>query len=1202
VSAKIRSLSEFQARILNSQQEANKSPSSAEIIATLRYFQCTLVSFLKDLPPDAQIGFVRRYSSDSNRLNLCPNLNYSGLFYAINNLLDVFHLIPASHKDIAEAILETLKALIPFLDRDSLDQLPILLASQLGVFPAELHKSIVHVIADCLLPFSLTSDSITRISIPALLMLIFQHTPDPTLHTWIIEAAMAQTENIYGDVIAVLAKGTSPSRVTAANLLFHYWPFSNPHVLHRKLIQYKVHAWTPIACQYGTCAEKGPSVRKCYDPSICSGSVDTAPPIFVCRRCSEAIQSEGRVQMENLLQPMSSGSNATTCQNKSCSSSSRIAVSTCFSPDCVKHHNYVPIRLCLECLEREHRSTETETHLTHEGSSVVWGTPLEWEMIEAIVKLLRETSHNLGGGESEGKRPKWLRQLEGGQQAGKEVDKMSDERRMLSRFGIWLMAALCPPVPEANERALHYVMEAVFEWFATTALLPNDNMGSSLEQLKTEFVSDWLNLAIRNHYDVFVDVLSPAAIKEVEDRPRVEEMKEALGKLLSLTPYDIVSLETWSRVMPKWLQCIYDNSEEEHLRELKIVLSKIFEPDLCPLPFDTPKVFEFITKELVSGDFERMNCALKWIHQLSRMEIRVPLSMLLTDFAECFKLLPTMDIPKIEEGIDLDDDDVCTHVVVIDILVMQFRLNEISSHEMTSTAEKLFSAMALLLRTPMQVGPHVCHSSDMDEFADCNPCQQAAFFYQMVLSLVSSVSPKQEMLIETREEDVAELAEITSPTSSLPSTVLSPQPHPHTAASPSFLIPPPSSSMVIQRANVVEEGMEYVGILPTEEVETANAETTTMTESDVGRETCHVLMSTLVQGKTGSTPMLATPSSRTVENECFWETSVGRFKFAFDALPAQLRFIFALYKNMDGERDPDVELFILQTLKILCLHCEVMTHSRREHRGFLIWMHENIIVGEVASLLLIHACTFPSGEEMLWRIVPKHFTSQDWKVRFDAVGRATVFFHLARASAVKANKVVQWALSSLFFHLTTSTGDPNPSVAQRALTSLRALPSGVLRLLTICVESQFDACIIDRPLLIHAMRTLATQVPEETTLSFDFFIQLFETLVLEAQLASQSEDSSLFVQVVDSEDEEGGSTVKDLSRTDPMSEIYVRKVTKAKKAIENAATARSIAKTLIGKGMKHQLFFVSPDVPSESIYRLISLNSLSLTSRRGLAV
>ncbi|PIO63032.1 hypothetical protein TELCIR_15387 [Teladorsagia circumcincta] len=53
--------------------------------------------------------------------------------------------------------------------------------------------------------------------------------------------------------------------------------------------------------------------------------------------------------------------------------------------------------------------------------------------------------------EGEGKRPKWLRQLEGGHSLGKEIDTMADERRMLSRFGVWMMAALCPPNANADQ-------------------------------------------------------------------------------------------------------------------------------------------------------------------------------------------------------------------------------------------------------------------------------------------------------------------------------------------------------------------------------------------------------------------------------------------------------------------------------------------------------------------------------------------------------------------------------------------------------------------------------------------------------------------------------------------------------------------------------------------------------------------------------
>ncbi|KHJ93858.1 hypothetical protein OESDEN_06222 [Oesophagostomum dentatum] len=63
---------------------------------------------------------------------------------------------------------------------------------------------------------------------------------------------------------------------------------------------------------------------------------------------------------------------------------------------------------------------------------------------------------------------------------------MADERRMLSRFGVWMMAALCPPNQNADLQAISYIMYNVFQWFATTALLPNDSMGASLEQLKTD--------------------------------------------------------------------------------------------------------------------------------------------------------------------------------------------------------------------------------------------------------------------------------------------------------------------------------------------------------------------------------------------------------------------------------------------------------------------------------------------------------------------------------------------------------------------------------------------------------------------------------------------------------------------------------------------------------------------------------------------
>lgn len=56
----------------------------------------------------------------------------------------------------------------------------------------------------------------------------------------IVECLMIHRENVYNDLLAVIAKGTSESRIPAVNLLFHYWPLMNPAVLHRKSIQYKI--------------------------------------------------------------------------------------------------------------------------------------------------------------------------------------------------------------------------------------------------------------------------------------------------------------------------------------------------------------------------------------------------------------------------------------------------------------------------------------------------------------------------------------------------------------------------------------------------------------------------------------------------------------------------------------------------------------------------------------------------------------------------------------------------------------------------------------------------------------------------------------------------------------------------------------------------------------------------------------------------
>ncbi|KAI6239067.1 Uncoordinated protein 79 [Aphelenchoides fujianensis] len=922
-----------------------------------------------------------------------------------------------------------------------------------------------------------------------------------------MESLLSCKRDVYADLIAVVAKGTSESRISAVNLLFHYWPLMNPHI---------IHPWSPQQCQNLNCSgEKAPSVKKSFDPAACAKVGDTVPPMSLCKSCADDLETSEPLYF--ICQPMPA-SNSTGCE-----SSNRIAYGTCFSEDCIRSHQHVPLRLCQECMQALHSNVAADEHIKHMNMTC----------------LLKETSGQLEGTEGETKRPKWLRQLEAGQSLGRDIDAMSDERRMLGRFGIWLMAALCPPSPEAPPAGVGYIMSMLFQWFANDrSFLPNDSMGAQLEQLKTDFASDWVNLALANHYEVFVAILNPnvpeyAQVGGIWDKlcSKKEQFKEGLSKLLSLMPYDVISLETWNRVIAQWLSVISDSSSEDDYSELKILLCKIFEPDLCPLPFDQRKVFDFIYSRMSNGSYSEVLDALDWLHLLCRMDIRITMEMLMEMLTIVLNRANELVKPHDEEN-DLEEDigPLAIQVIMVDIIAQQMKLNEINTPEMTTHASKLFLVMSLILQYPdgeTKLDAHSCQNPETDQFSDCIRCQQAAFLYQIIMQLTEQLCPPDEIKIEVGDYNHSDwLAEaqlsdsITTP--SHISNLTSPR-NPSilatSATSPLFSIDPQgqvpqkeekrlSSMQYLSSVHASQQeeahADEFVGILPSEEIETATAQQVTLTDSDLGPRDLPDLRPNIRSG--------------------VWDTSVGRFHFNIDQLPPQLQFVYALLTNIDREIDPDVQYFLLYILKYLCLHCEALSNARHENRGFLIWAQENLLipklwgllkshyaqVGQLAVPLIIHAITLPCGEEIFWNTVNRDFTSEAWETRFKAVERVYVLAHLII---------------------------PQPIIC-------------------FCLESQFDSCILDRPLIISRIILLTTIVPEENIFSWDFFIQRFETLAIEAQLKCQQGEHGF---------------VQDLLHTDPMSELYQRKVTKARQSLNEASSVRSIVKSLRENSLKHQL-------------------------------
>lgn len=70
-------------------------------------------------------------------------------------------------------------------------------------------------------------------------------------------------------------------------------------------------AWSAVPCQANNCADKGPSVRRCYDPMICADVADTSPPVFLCKRCADNVLGERKAQLLPQVQPLPASS--TTC-------------------------------------------------------------------------------------------------------------------------------------------------------------------------------------------------------------------------------------------------------------------------------------------------------------------------------------------------------------------------------------------------------------------------------------------------------------------------------------------------------------------------------------------------------------------------------------------------------------------------------------------------------------------------------------------------------------------------------------------------------------------------------------------------------------------------------------------------------------------------------------------------------------------------
>uniref|UniRef100_A0A3B4H4T0 Unc-79 homolog, NALCN channel complex subunit n=1 Tax=Pundamilia nyererei TaxID=303518 RepID=A0A3B4H4T0_9CICH len=994
--------------------------------------------------------------------------------------------------------------------------------STLATFPPFLHKDIIEYLSTSFLPMAILGSSRKEGGVPAyvnlsassMLMIAMQYTSNPVYHCQLLECLMKYKQEVWKDLLYVISYGPSQVKPPAVQMLFHYWPNLKPPgaISEYRGLQYT--AWNPIHCQHIEChnAINKPAVKMCIDPTLSVALGDKPPPLYICEECSQRIAGDHAEWLVDVLLPQGEH-----LQSKS--SHVRRAVVTCFSAGCCGRHGNRPVRYCKRCHVNHHSSevgAAAETHLYQTSPPPINTRECGAEelvcTVEAVISLLKEAEIHAEQREFELNRRRQMglsashHSLDNIEFDNKEDDQ--HDQRLLSQFGIWFLVSLCTPNENTPTESLARLVSMVFQWFHSTAYMMDDEVGSLVEKLKPQFVTKWLKTVCEVRFDVMVMCLLPKPVEFArvggywdKSCSTVTQLKEGLNRILCLIPYNVISQPLWECFMPEWLEAIRTEVPDNQLKEFREVLSKMFDIELCPLPFSMEEMFGFISCRFSGYPASVQEQALLWLHVLSELDIVVPLQLLIGMFSDGVNSLKELANQRKARASDLtgntgarrvsvvsdpgrrgqhntlspfpspfrspfrsplrcspfknlghaaghcaldldcDDDDMnlgC-FILMFDLILKQMELQD--DGVMLGLDSSLGKDIVGIINNVFQAPWGGSHTCQKDEKAlECSLCQSSILCYQLGCELLERLTPREEI-------------RLVEPTDCLEETLLT---------------PPPDFSIGVENEN--KEGDNPSG-----------------THTD-------------------------NPSSQSPDHAAMKNNSDK--KFSYQQLPVSLKLIYTILQEMSKFEEPDILFNMLNCLKILCLHGECLYLACKDHPQFLAYIQEKMLIPCLWSMLksefcqlaslavpqLLHALSLSHGADIFWNLINTNFNSKDWKIRFEAVEKVAVLCRFLDIGAVTKNHLLKYALAHAFCCFLASVEDVNPAVATRARLLLDTIKRPSLQGLCLCLDFQFDTVVRDRPIILSKLLLLHFLKKDIPALSWEFFVNRFETLSLEAQL------------------------------------------------------------------------------------------------------
>ncbi|KAB7495480.1 Protein unc-79-like protein, partial [Armadillidium nasatum] len=355
-----------------------------------------------------------------------------------------------------------------------------------------------------------------------------------------------------------------------------------------------------------------------------------------------------------------------------------------------------------------------------------------------------------------------------------------EDRRLLSRYGVWLIVGLCTPTEETPIPLLGRLLGALCHWFSATQYLPDDQQGATIERLKSDYLHSWLQEIVKNHFDVFVSCLLPHPVEYAKVgghwdtlASKSDHVKEGFRRLFCLVPYDLVTQQVWEKVMPHWMEAIHNEVPEKDLVDLKITLSKLLDPEMSPLGFDSMQMYSFIAARFINTDETIQEQTLSWLQLLSSLSITIPIYQLLEMFQDGVKALLRKhvivkkddkgDLPTVEaveenysdgETNEPGDDGkkpydntlenqtppeqtLTCFILMFDVFYKQLDVQEIEKHKgvVGPVSIPFLTLMKEMLRSPC-LAPHTCSG---DKY--CTTCDLTITYFQLTMDILAYLLP-----------------------------------------------------------------------------------------------------------------------------------------------------------------------------------------------------------------------------------------------------------------------------------------------------------------------------------------------------------------------------------------------------------------------------------------------------------------------------